>query len=223
MDPAFGDLLPEECRELGHRLAAPLDVVGEFEDAPNPLDEPIALLLGDPEEGADDPYRDLLCVVGRRVRPTPPLEAGDESLTQFARAGLMGLHGVRRHRGQHQPAGPGVQWWVGVDRRVALLQRLLALGNFDHAHPERGRERVDVAGHGSDVLVADRQPRTAIVVGSRHRALLAEPLPETRRVGDVVGAEEVVVLACGVVIGACHVGPPESAGTSVDDRLHSCQ
>ncbi len=218
--------LGHEVLDEGDRPFAPdLLVVGEFEHGPHPAGEGVRQLGGHPEDGGDDPDRDLLGVVGGGVGRPLGQEALDQSGAQLPGHGLVALDLSVREPGQQEPAGEGVERRVGRDRRDAVGQdRLLGLlsGEGDDRDVERA-EVLDVVGQGHDVLVRGRQPRTPTAVGVGDRTGLAQVVPDAERVIHIGPAEDVEVrppVGDRTYVG--HGSPHESGATKRRSMLHCC-
>ena len=103
----------------------------------------------------------------------------DELVAQRTDVVLPRIDLLRGERRQQQPAGVVVERRVAGDRRGATDGRLgqdLA-GVDDHG---ARREVLGVVGDARDVGVGDRQPRAAVAIAVRHRALARAARPRSR-------------------------------------------
>ncbi len=201
---ALGDRLLQVLDDPDDAAAAALGVVGELEHVAHPLGEGAGHRLGHAEDVADHPHRDLLGVLRGSVALAASDDVVDEAAAQLAGEHLVLGHPGRAHRRQHESPGPGVQRRVGADRRHARGEhrrrsapaRGSVGADVDHRHDAdavAGRELLDVVRDRVHVGVARGQPRPAPPVGVRHRARLAEFVPDGVGVGDVLRVEDVVV------------------------------
>ena len=188
--------------ELDHSLSASLTtfgVVREFEDVAHPAGERVAHLRRNTEDVRDHTHRNLLGVIGGQIGLSSMDKSIDEAIAQGLGHRLVRQRLLWRHPGQDQTPRPGVQGRVGGNRRDAVGKQLWlaasrqARGGWNHRDAATRRESFDVAGNGGHVVVTRRQPRATPAVGMSDRARFTKRVPDTKRVIDVTGVENVVI------------------------------
>ena len=116
--PALLEMAGEIAGHLPHRVHQRVVVLDtEFEDAVNPLDEEIAVLLRNSQHVRDGANRNMLGVARGGVAFAVRNELVDQLVADGAHPRFELLHRVRRERRQQQLLGRLVLGRIGGDRR----------------------------------------------------------------------------------------------------------
>ena len=178
-----------------HRLPLFGGTVDLLQDQPDEAAEQVGVGLGEAEEPDDDAHRDVLGVLGGRVEARLSLRLGQQVPAQLPGERLQGGDGLGREGGQQHPPDEAVVGRVRADRRGQPDGRgqVVGAGPPLADHDRAGGEVLGVVGHLGHQLVRDRQPGPAVPVAVRHRAALAQVLPDRVGVGRPDGVDMIEV------------------------------
>ena len=234
------EVLPHPRNALDAFIGRQVDALEQVLDE---LAELRPVLRREAEHVGDDPHRDVLRVVSRRIDDVPLAECVDERMAEPPRSGLLLSDLALGERREQQLARVVVEGRIGGDRRRAPDGRQLTRRPEVAQDDRPGGEALGVVGDRRDIFVPGGEPCAAEPRGVRDRAALPQvvldpvgvsgPLgfqmrevgrPVRDRAGDdlvthpdrrVLGACPQVILAEPVVGG--HLTPPRPARRHVRD------
>ena len=153
MLPAMLDMAGEIAGHLPHRAHQRVVVLdAEFEDVVDPLDEEVAVLLGNAQHMRDGADRNMLGIARGGVAFAVGNELVDQFVADRAHPRLELLHRVRRERRQQQLLGRLVLGRIGGDRRRPRRDFRANVAHDDAA----GRKMVGIVGDFLHRLVGGR-------------------------------------------------------------------
>ena len=194
---AFVHADAEVLQRLEDRIKALLKIVETLlEDANRPVREHLLVGSGHAEHMCDDPHRDVLRIVPRRIRVASLRDRVEQLPGKALGDWRHRLNSPRRKRREQDPSRPGVFRRIRSDRwgRQQRSSLPLALGQIDDPDPPR-REVIGVMGNRRDVVVVDRHPGAPTALREGDRAAVAQFTPHASRVGDEPRIEYVEIAA----------------------------